>query len=188
MKQINWRYLLGAAICAILVVGAINLFGNTQAPPPQETAENQVGQTADPVAIKDIGAGETASVAAATSESFLTSLRSGDAEAGRKLARKCAACHNFIPGGGPRRVGPHLWNIVDAPKARIESYPYSQALRQAGGTWTLAELDSFLANPRQALPKTRMKFAGLKNARERADILLFLRGLSNSPLSLPDPS
>jgi cytochrome c len=188
MKRINWRYILGAVLFAVLAVGAVSLLGNARVAPPQETAQARIGQAAPPVAIKDAGAGEAAPPAAKEApETLLARLRGGDPQAGRKIARKCAACHNFGP-DGPRKVGPSLWNVVGAPKARLKGYPYSRALRQAGGVWTLAEIDSFLANPRQALPGTRMKFAGLRRARERADILLFLRGLADSPAPLPDPS
>lgn len=201
MMRIKWRHIPGAILFTILVVGMVNLLGNVLIPSPQETGKAKIDPAASPAASKDADAAKPTaseapageapasadSEAAEIPETLLSLLRGGDANAGRHVARKCAACHNFGP-DGPRRVGPSLWNIVGAPMARVEGYPYSRALRQVGGEWSLTELDSFLANPREALPGTRMKFAGLRNARERADILLFLRSLSDSPAPLPEPS
>ncbi|MCB2081054.1 MAG: c-type cytochrome, partial [Rickettsiales bacterium] len=61
-------------------------------------------------------------------------LSAADAEAGKAVAKKCAACHVFEK-GGPNRVGPRLWGIVGANKAHTEDFSYSKALKEAGGTW-----------------------------------------------------
>ena len=189
MKGINGRHFAGAILFIILAVGAVSLLGNILVAAPRETGTARIDLAAPPEASRHAGTGEAApSGAAGVPEMLLARLRGGDTQAGRKVARKCAACHNFGPDNGPRRVAPGLWNIVGAPQARVEGYPYSQALRRAGGIWSLAEIDSFLANPRQAFSGTRMKFAGLRNIRDRTNILLFLRSLSDSPAPLPDPS
>ena len=67
----------------------------------------------------------------------------------------------------------------------MEGFNYSETLKAAGGEWGYEELDNFLANPRVAMPGTRMSFAGVRNARDRANLILFLRGLSDSPQALP---
>ena len=73
--------------------------------------------------------------------------------------KPCVVCHS-VEAGGPLRAAPSLNGIVGAKKARAEWYGYSPALRQAGGTWTEADLDKFLAAPSKFLPGTIKTIVG----------------------------
>jgi cytochrome c len=88
--------------------------------------------------------------------------------------KPCVVCHS-VEAGGPVRVAPSLNGIVGAKKARAEWYGYSPALRQAGGTWTEADLDKFLTAPSKFLPGTIKTIVGIKDAKERADIIAALK-------------
>ena len=68
-----------------------------------------------------------------------------------------------------------------------EGFNYSAALKGKGGDWTFEELDNFIHNPKGAIPGTIMAFAGIPSADERADVLAYLRTLSDSPVPLPTP-
>ena len=92
-------------------------------------------------------------------------------------AGQCVVCHS-IEKGAPWRVAPTLWGIVGAPKAGAKGYGYSQALATAGGTWTVKDLDEYLANPGQFLPGTS-KVVSVTDARERARIIEFLGTLKD---------
>jgi len=122
--------------------------------------------------------------AAAPVQSAVALLATADAEAGKSVARKCAACHDFTK-GGPNKVGPNLWNIVGAKRARRDDYTYSKAMRAAGGAWTYEALDAFLTNPRGVVKGTKMGFGGLKKVKQRANVIAFLRSLSDAPKPLP---
>ncbi|MBI4183571.1 MAG: cytochrome c family protein [Proteobacteria bacterium] len=111
-------------------------------------------------------------------------LATASEEDGKQAAKKCVACHSFDK-GGPSKVGPNLFGVVGANKAHISGFNYSSALSGKGGTWTYDELSAFLAGPREFAPGTRMSFAGLKKAEERAAIIKYLRSLSDQPLPLP---
>ncbi|MEM1049236.1 MAG: cytochrome c family protein [Pseudomonadota bacterium] len=113
-------------------------------------------------------------------------MANADVAGGEKAARKCSACHTF-DNGGANKVGPNLWNIVNRAFGAVEGFKYSSALMEyaAEKTWTFDELNGFLQNPRQHLPGTSMGFAGLKKDDERADMLAYLRSLSDSPAPLP---
>ena len=90
----------------------------------------------------------------------------GDAEAGAKVFRKCAACHTADK--AENRVGPYLMGVVGRPVASVESYNYSEAMVafSAGGKiWDEAALDMYLRNPRAIVRGTRMAFPGLKKTR-----------------------
>lgn len=99
--------------------------------------------------------------------------------AGRAATEEnCTVCHALYR-GDPFRVGPSLWEIVGAEKARMDGYAYSQALANAGGQWTEGELDAFLADPHGFMPGTRMTFSGLSSPETRQDIIAFLSTLED---------
>ncbi|MEH2535077.1 cytochrome c [Bradyrhizobium sp. AZCC 1588] len=111
-------------------------------------------------------------------------LAKASVEQGKSAAKKCAACHTFDK-GGPNRVGPNLWGIVGRPRASQEGFNYSTAMKDKGGAWTFDELDKFLADPRGYVPGTSMTFAGISRARERADVIDYLRTLADNPVARP---
>jgi cytochrome c len=113
-------------------------------------------------------------------------LAAANADTGRVLAtRLCASCHNFAQ-GGPNGVGPNLYDVVGSPHARMAGFNYSAANRAlADKPWDYEALNAFLARPAVAMPGTRMAFAGINNAGQRADVIAYLRSLSPSPKPLP---
>jgi cytochrome c len=112
-------------------------------------------------------------------------LANASAERGQTAARVCETCHTFEK-GGPNRVGPNLWGVVDRQRASEAGFNYSAAMKSAGGTWTFEELNKFLTNPRRDIPGTAMTFAGIDQDRRRADVIAYLRTLSDNPVPLPN--
>lgn len=113
-------------------------------------------------------------------------LAAADPASGQKLLKKCAACHSF-DSGGPNKVGPNLWNIVDRPIASAGGFGYSAALKgMADKTWTYENLNGFLHKPKEWAAGTKMSFAGLNKPEQRADLIAYLRSLSDSPAALPE--
>ncbi len=110
-------------------------------------------------------------------------LAAASTDKGKSMARRCSTCHD-LKKGGKNKVGPALWGIVGAKKAR-RSFRYSKALKAAGSDWDYAALDGFLKNPKAYLPGNRMTFSGIKRDGDRAALILYLRSLSDSPLPLP---
>ncbi|MDH3228643.1 MAG: cytochrome c family protein [Alphaproteobacteria bacterium] len=111
-------------------------------------------------------------------------LAAADAAAGEKVAKKCAACHSFEE-GGRHKIGPNLWNVVGRGIGAVDGYKFSAALAEHGGTWGYDELDAFLTAPKTFAAGTKMTFAGLRNEADRADVIAYLRNLSDNPKPLP---
>ena len=115
-------------------------------------------------------------------------LAAGNAAHGADVAKKCAICHSFDK-GGPNLIGPNLYGVLGRKVASHEGYEYSDALKAKGGTWDYATIDQMIANPGAYVPGTKMAlFPGLPDAKERADVLLFLREKNDTPPPLPEPA
>lgn len=107
-------------------------------------------------------------------------MSQANANAGEKIIKKCIACHSMEE-NGPNKVGPNLWNIINAKKAHSDKYNYSSALASKGGNWTYEELFHFFKNPRKFAPGTKMSFAGIKDPQDIADLIEFLRQKYHAP-------
>lgn len=117
-------------------------------------------------------------------EPILALLATADLERGKKLSRACAACHSFEK-GGENRVGPYLWGTVGAKKGHSTGFAYSTALLEKGGDWNYQSLNKFLWKPKKYIAGTKMNYIGLKKPQDRANMIAWLRTLSDTPLALP---
>ena len=123
--------------------------------------------------------------AKAESSVEISSLLSlGDVTHGEKVFKKCAACHS-INKDGRNKIGPKLYNLVGKATGATSDYKYSKALASYGKTWTFEELNGFLINPAKWIKGNKMGFAGLKNDKDRASVILYLNQSSDNPQSLP---
>ena len=113
-----------------------------------------------------------------------TLLAKASVEKGQAAAKQCQACHTFEK-GGPNRVGPNLWNIVNRARASESGFNYSAAMKGKSGNWSFDELNKFLANPRGYIPGTAMTYAGISRPEQRADLIEYLHTLADNPVPLP---
>ncbi|MCW2238074.1 c-type cytochrome [Azospirillum canadense] len=111
-------------------------------------------------------------------------LAKADPAAGQAAAKACASCHSFDKGAAAK-VGPNLYGIVGSKHGHMEGFAYSDAIKGHAGNWDYAELNKFIYDPKAYAPGTKMTFAGVKKDQERANIIAYLRSLSDSPAPLP---
>jgi len=115
--------------------------------------------------------------------SIMALFASTSAADGAKVFKKCAACHSIAQGGG-NKIGPALWGVLNRKAGSIPDYKYSKAMASHGKAWTLDEMNSFLIKPKDWIKGTKMTFAGLKNAKDRAAVILYMNENTDSPLPL----
>ena len=108
----------------------------------------------------------------------------GDLAVGEKVFKKCAACHSISQDGG-NKIGPALYNVVGRAMGGVSDYKYSQSLISYGKEWTFEELNGFLIKPAKWIKGTKMAYAGLKEEKDRASVILYLNQNSDNPLQLP---
>ncbi len=99
--------------------------------------------------------------------------------------QSCIECHSIEKGVVDRKGGPNLWGIVGRDLASVQSFDYSEQLSQLGGLWTVPELNAFIASAVDYLPGTLMWNAGMPDARDRADLIAFLRQNSDDSNAVP---
>jgi len=111
-------------------------------------------------------------------------MAKADPAKGADIAKRCSACHSFEK-NGPNKVGPHLWGVLERQKASVEGYSYSQAFLALKGKWDYTDLFHYLYDPKAAVPGNKMGFIGLKKPQEIADVVAYLRTLSDNQTPLP---
>ena len=116
-----------------------------------------------------------------SSENIMALFASVNAADGEKVFKKCAACHS-IAKGGKNKIGPALWGVLGRKAGSVSDYRYSKALAAHGKSWSFEEMNGFLLKPKEWIKGTKMSFAGLKNAKERAAVILYMNQNTDSPL------
>lgn len=182
MDSFELNKVLGGLLGTVFVVFSIGLVSDALfASPTPEKPGFVIEATEEPAAGGAAAAEERPSIAQL--------LQNASAEKGAAVFKKCEACHSGEK-GGPNKVGPDLWDIVDRPVGEHAGFSYSAAMKEFsnGGAekWTYDNLDHFLFSPKGFIKGTAMGFAGLKKDQERADIIAYLRTLSDDPKPLPE--
>ena len=180
IKQIG-----GAVLLTVLMLAVIVFIGDALVDPGKYAAPAMVagGKTAPAPKAKEKSTAKPPAKAAAPAP-IAPLLATASAADGRKIARKCTTCHTLNQ-GGKNKVGPNLWNLVNAAKAGVGGYRYSAALKGKAGKWTYEDLNAFLASPRSFAKGTKMAFRGIRKAGDRAALVKYLRSLSTAPAPLP---
>jgi cytochrome c len=183
MDSFELNKILGGVLGTALGVMALGIIAESIYAPSEPEKPGFV------IAVAESGGGESAGGGAAEAAvaPIADRLQTADAAKGQAIAKKCQACHTFEK-GGPAKVGPNLYGVLGGPVAHMAGFKYSQGMldhKAKEPTWTFEDLDHFLAGPKKFVPGTAMSFAGLPKPEDRADVIEYLRTLSDSPLAKP---
>jgi len=96
-----------------------------------------------------------------------------DADAGKKVFKKCAPCHAVGP-GAKNKVGPELNGIVGRAAGSVEGFKYSKAMKDSGITWDEATFIDYITNPKKSIPGNKMIFPGIKDEIDRDDLFAYV--------------
>ncbi len=183
MDSFEFNKIAGAVLGTALFVMALSIVSEMIYEPAAPAKPGYVIAIVEPERAPTGGAGgdSVAPIAARLQTASVTS--------GAEIAKKCVACHTLMK-GEPAKVGPNLFGIVGDHAAHQAGFSYSMAMvsrRDQGFTWSYDNLDAFLAGPKRFIPDTAMGFVGLPKPEDRADVVAYLRTLSDNPVPLPAP-
>ncbi len=181
MDSFEINKLIGAFLAAVFVMFSISMVSDSLFAAHNPEKPGYIIEAAEEDAS---GAGGQQ----AQEEPMAVLLASADADAGATVFKKCQACHT-AENGGANKVGPNLWNIVNRPVASHEGFAYSagmKAFAEGGKVWDYEHLSGFLVSPRGYVNGTAMAFGGIKNRKEEANLIAYLRTLSDNPAPLPE--
>ncbi|WP_339712286.1 cytochrome c family protein [uncultured Sneathiella sp.] len=178
MNTFEFNKIAAAVLAGVLIIMVINEVATLAVHPtyPEETAYA--------IDTGDVASSEVASNDVVAGPSIGELLASADPAKGEAVFKKCAACHT-VEQGGPNKIGPNLYGVLNSPKGAHDGFSYSDALVEKGGDWGYNDLDLFLAKPRDFIKGTKMSFAGIKKDEDRADLIAYLRTLGKSDVPLP---
>lgn len=184
--SIEMQKIAGAILVALMLTVVSNMVGDLLVPRPEPAREASAAKPAGQPAAQAGGqtGGQAAQAPAQPEQPLPVLLAAAKPDEGKAVAKKCASCHTFDP-GAPNRVGPNLADMVGADIAAKPGYAYSEALQGKQGNWDYASLDAFLAKPAGFAPGTKMTFAGIPSAADRAALIAYLRSVTKSPPPLP---
>ncbi len=169
-----------SAILAIILVLGINKIADVIF--YVEKPEKSAYQVDSVTTVASTTTTETNSVGS-DSGNIMALFASTNAADGAKTFKKCAACHSITQGGG-NKIGPALWGVLGRKAGSISDYKYSKAMAAYGKPWSFEEMNGFLTKPKDWVKGTKMSFAGLKNAKDRAAVILYMNENTDSPLPL----
>ncbi|HEY2658708.1 MAG TPA: cytochrome c family protein [Caulobacteraceae bacterium] len=135
----------------------------------QSAAPAQVGAPAPAVAEAP-----TPEQMKATQATLPAPYNAADLENGKHKFAQCAACHTLAQ-GAPNMTGPNLWGVFGRKAGTAANYDYSDAVKAAGFTWDAAHIDTWITDPRAMIPGTKMTFIGLKDPKDRADVIAYVK-------------
>ncbi len=159
---------------AVLTAGIVAMLGGFISETlmhPHELEKNAVEIEGGAVASADGAAKPTGP------EPIADLIASADIARGQKLSKACAACHSFDK-GGVDKVGPNLHGVFGRAKGGKAGFAYSSAMVEAGGSWSVDDLNAFLWKPKKMISGTKMNFVGLKKPEDRAAIVAWLKSLN----------
>ena len=177
MDALRINKIAAALLSGVLLIMVFGKIGNILVDPKTEISN------AYPIEVPEKNQIKSKVVEEVVIEPILALLATANLESGQKISKKCVACHGF-DAGGPNKVGPNLYNIVNKDQGKAD-YAYSKVLASLSGKWSYEELNKFLYKPKLYSKGTKMNYAGLSKTKDRANLIAWLRTKSNSPVSLP---
>jgi len=182
MDSFELNKIIGAVLATCIVLLVLNFTSSAL------FASHPPAKPGFAIAAKEEGhGGKEAPAAAAPAEPIEKLLQTASAEKGQAAAKVCQTCHTFAK-GDKNGVGPNLYGIVGDHKGEGRGFNFSAAMKAKGGTWTYDDLNAFITNPKAFVPGTAMGFAGIQKDSQRADVIAYLRTLSDNPVPLPTAS
>ena len=181
MDSFEWNKIIGAVLGTAIFIFVVRIVAEHiyEAETPEKPGYVVEG-------VVEASAGASTAPVEEVMPDWGTVLPAADVAAGQTVAVKCQQCHDMTK-GGPNKIGPELFAVVDRVRASNATFAYSAAMKGKPGNWTYDELFKFIKSPAIDIPGTKMSFAGIRSAQDRIDLIAYLRSNADSPAPIPAP-
>jgi cytochrome c len=184
MDSFEWNKIAGAVLGTLIFIFVIRLVAENIYEPETPAKPGYIVQG---VTEEAAGGAASAPVEEAMPD-WGTVLASADVGAGKTISVKCEQCHD-TSSAKTVKIGPPLFGVVGRDRASIAGFDYSSAMKGKGGSWTYDELFKFVKEPGAYIPGTKMTFAGISSAKDRINLIAFLRtNTDGTPVAIPPPA
>ncbi|MES2473707.1 MAG: cytochrome c family protein [Pseudomonadota bacterium] len=183
MDSFEWNKIIGAVLGTAVFIFVVRMVAEHVYEPEHPA---KPGYVVEGVIEEHPAGGAAATPVAEVAPDWGTVLATADVAAGQASTAKCATCHDFTK-GGPNKIGPGLFGVVENARATHPGYAYSAAMKGKPGNWTYDELNLFLKSPAMDIPGTKMSFAGIRSEKERINLIAYLRSNDDSQAPIPAP-
>jgi cytochrome c len=185
MDSFEWNKIFGAVLGTLIFIFVVRLAAEKLYEPEIPA---KPGFFVQPVVEASAGAGAAAAAPAAEAmPDWGTVLPAADVADGKSVSVKCEQCHD-TSSAKTIKIGPPLYGVVGRARASIAGFDYSAAMKAKGGSWTYDELFKFIKAPGAYITGTKMSFAGLSSAKDRINLIAFLRTNTDAPVAIPAPA
>ena len=182
MDSLEWNKIIGAVLGTAIFIFVVRLVAEHVYEPEKPEKPGYVVE-----GVVEASAGGSAVAVEEAMPDWGTVLSTADVAAGKTASVKCEQCHDLTK-GGPNKIGPNLFGVVDRVRASHEGFAYSSAMKGKPGNWTYDELFKFIKAPGVDIPGTKMSFAGLRSEKDRINLIAYLRSNADAPAAIPAPA
>ena len=155
---------------ALTLVASVAVIGLSACGKSGESSSGETATAPAPAAAPEPTDAEKQALLAALPAPY----NGGDLGNGKKVFAVCKSCHTLVPGGA-NMTGPNLHGMFGRKPGTAEGYKYSDVVKAATFTWDAEHLDQWLTSPKTFMPGTKMTFMGVKDAKDRVDLIAYLK-------------
>jgi cytochrome c len=183
MDSFEWNKIIGAVLGTAIFIFVVRQVAEVIYEPEVPAKPGYVVEGV----VETSAPGAAAAPVAEVMPDWGTVLPAADVAAGKTVSVKCEQCHDLSK-GGPNKIGPNLYDVVNRPRASHPGFDYSGAMKAKSDPWTYDELFKYLKSPQSYVPGTKMTFAGLPREQDRINLIAYLRSNADSPVPIPAPA
>jgi cytochrome c len=183
MDSFEWNKIAGAVLGTLIFIFVIRLVAEGIYEPEKPAKPGYVVQGV----VETAAGGAPAAPVEEPIPDWGTVLPAADVAAGKTISARCEQCHD-TSSAKTIKIGPPLYGVVGRARATVAGFDYSSAMKSKGGSWTFDELFKFTKSPQAYIQGTKMSFAGLSSAKDRINLIAFLRTNTDSPVAIPAPA